>query len=131
VKRYWDTSALLNAFWDSRIEKLSREPDQWTRSHTLAEMFSTLTGGRLGFQFHPADAAEIVRELTDQINFVELTAAELQTALDEAEKRGVRGGRVHDWLHVQAAKKAGVEKLFTENFADFSGLEEGFVVTAP
>lgn len=131
MKRYWDTSALLNAFWDSRIEKLSREPDQWTRSHTLTEMFSTLTGGRLGFQFNPADAAEIVRELTSRMNFVELSSVEVQTALDEAEKRGVRGGRIHDWLHARAAKKAGVEKLLTENFADFAELEDGFEVAAP
>lgn len=83
VKRYWDSSALLNAFWDSRIEKLSQEPDQWTRSHTKAEMFSTLTGGRLGAQFYPSDTAEIVRELTLGMNFVELSADEIQTALDK------------------------------------------------
>ena len=131
MKRYWDTSALLSAFWDSRIEKLSREPDQWTRPHTLAEMFSTLTGGRLGFQFNPADAAEIIRELTGQMNFIELTAAELQAALDEAERHGVRGGRVHDWLHARAARKAGVEQLLTENFPDFAGLEDRFTIAAP
>ena len=94
-------------------------------------MFSTLTGGRLGFQFHPADVAEIVHELTAQMNFIELTSAEIQIAMEEAEKHGVRGGRVHDWLHARAAKKAGVERLLTENFADFSGLEDGFVVAAP
>lgn len=131
MKRYWDSSALLNAFWDSRIEKLSREPDQWTRPHTKAEMFSTLTGGRLGAQFYPSDAAEIVRELTQGINFVELSDAEIQAALEEAEKRGVRGGRVHDWLHARAAKKAGVAQLLTDNFADFAGLEDGFTVAAP
>lgn len=106
MKRYWDSSARLNAFWDSRIEKLSWEPDQWTRPHTKAEMFSTLTGGRLGGQFYPSDAAEIIRELTHGMNFVELSPDEIQTALDEAEKRG---GRVHDFLHAIAAKKAGVE----------------------
>lgn len=131
MKRYWDSSALLNAFWDSRIEKLSQESDQWTRPHTLAEMFSTLTGGRLGGQFNPTDAAEIVRELTDRMNFIELTGPEAQAALDEAEKKGVRGGRVHDWLHARAAKKAGVEQLLTNNFADFTGLEDGFTIASP
>ena len=131
MKRYWDSSALLGAFWDSRIENLAREPGQWTRSHTLAEMFSTLTGGRLGAQFNPADAAQIIRELTENMKFVDLTAAELQAALDAAEKLGVRGGRIHDWVHACAAKKAGVELLVTENFSDFAGLDDGFKIAAP
>ena len=131
MRRYWDSSALLDAFWDSRIEALSRESDQWTRPHTLAEIFSSLTGGRLGAQFCPSDAAEIVRELTERMNFVELSPAEVQTALDQAEKLGVRGGRVHDCLHARAARKAGVEALLTNNFGDFAGLEDGFKVAAP
>ena len=56
MRRYWDTSALLDVLEDSRIENLSKEKDQYTRPHTLAEMFSTLTGSRLGFSYQPADA---------------------------------------------------------------------------
>ena len=48
-----------------------------------------------------------------------------------AERRGVTGGRVHDWLHARAAKKAGVTELFTDNLRDFAGLEDGFSVVAP
>ena len=131
MRRYWDSSALLDAFFDSRIERLVREPDQWTRPHTLAEMFSTLTGGRLGGQFHPADASAIVEELTETMNFVELDAKEVQAALDLADKRGVRGGNVHDWIHARAAKKAGVAVLLTDNFTDFHNLADGFIVQAP
>ncbi|HXT10562.1 MAG TPA: hypothetical protein VN873_03290 [Candidatus Angelobacter sp.] len=131
MKRYWDSSALLEAFFDSRIERLSKEQDQWNAAYTLAEMFSTLTGGRLGGQFAPSDAAEIVRELTEAMNFVDLTEAEIQAALAESEKHGVRGGRVHDWLHARAAKKTGAEQLLMDNFGDFAGLEDGFTIAAP
>src|SRR6266566_3733069 len=131
MRRYWDSSALLDAFWDSRIEKLAQEPDQWTKSHTLSEMFSTLTGGRLGGQFVPADAAVIIRELSARMNFVELDYKEVLEALDEAEKRGVRGGNVHDWMHARAAKKAGVSVLLTGNFTDFGNLADSFTVEAP
>jgi predicted nucleic acid-binding protein len=131
VKRYWDSSALVDAFFDSRIEKQLFEPDQWTRPHSLAEMFSTLTSGKLGKQFLPDDAAAIVRELTAGVQFVELTPDEMLVAFDAAQKRGVRGGRVHDWLHAQAAKKAGVAELLTDNLTDFQGLEDGFTITAP
>ena len=58
MKRYWDASALIDAIHDSRVEAKAQEPGQVTRVHTLAEVFSTLTGGRLGFQYLADDAAE-------------------------------------------------------------------------
>jgi hypothetical protein len=131
MKRYWDASALVDALHDPRVEQQALEPDQWTRAHALAETFSTLTGGRLGFQYLPDDAAALIREITAGMNFVELDAAETLTALDAAQKRGVRGGRVHDWLHARAAQKAKVAELLTDNFADFAGLEDGFSVSPP
>lgn len=131
MRRYWDSSALLDAFWDSRIKRLSMEPDQWTRPDTLCEMFSILTGGRLGGQFHPADAAAIIQELSAAMNFVELDAKEVQAALDKADKSGVRGGNAHDLMHAVAARKAGVQTLLTDDLSDFKNLADGFTVQAP
>jgi len=131
MKRYWDASALIDALHDLRIEQKALEPEQWTRTHALAETFATLTGGRLGFRYLPDDAAALIRELTRTMNFVELDAAETLAALDVARSRGVRGGRVHDRLHARAAKKAGVEELLTDNLNDFAGLEDGFSSVPP
>lgn len=131
MKRYWDASALVDALHDERIEGLLREPDQWTRPHTLAEVFSTLTGGRLGIRYLADDAAALLREASASLKFVELDAAEVLAALDKAQNLGVRGGRVHDWLHAAAARKAKVQTLLTDNFADFDGLEDGFEIAAP
>lgn len=73
MKRYWDTSALVDALHDFRIEALALEPEQWTRPHSLAEAFSTLTGGRLGFRYLPSDAAALLRELTAGFSFMDWT----------------------------------------------------------
>jgi predicted nucleic acid-binding protein len=131
MKRYWDASALVDALHDSRVEQKALEPDQWTRAHAPAETFSTLTGGRLSVRYLPDDAAAMIRELTQTMNFVDLDAAETLAALDMARQRGVRGGRVHDWLHARAAQKAGVQELLTDNLNDFAGLEEGFSSMPP
>src|SRR5260370_37093891 len=101
MKRYWDASALVDALHDARVEQKVLEPDQWTRTHTLAETFSTLTGGRLGFQYLPDDAAALIREISAGMHFVELSPEETLAALEAAQARGVRGGRVHDWLHAR------------------------------
>jgi len=121
----------VDALHDSRIEKLASEADQFTRPHTLAEMFSTLTGGRLGVKYLPDDAAALIREITASFNFVNLDASEIQAALDSARNHGVRGGNIHDWIHARAAEKAGVQVLLTDNYGDFENLAEGFTIEAP
>ena len=131
MKRYWDTSALVDALHDSKIEAKVLEPDQWTRPHTLSEAFSTLTGGRLGFKYAPDDAAALLKEITAGMNFVELDKKHTLAALALAQERGIRGGRIHDWMHARAATRAKVAILVTENRADFIGLEDGFKVSTP
>jgi hypothetical protein len=126
MKRYWDTSALVNALHDLKLEAKVLELDQWTRPHTLSEAFSTLTGGRLGFKYVPADAAALLNNITGGMHFVELDKKDTLAALALAQKYGIRGGRVHDWMHARAAAKAGAAVLVTDNCSDFLGLEDGF-----
>jgi hypothetical protein len=131
MKRYWDSSALIDALQDSRIEAMALEPEQFTRPRALAESFSQITGGRLGIKVLADDAAALLDELTENFSFIELSAAEVREALHRPQENGVRGGRVHDWLHAVAAKKSGAAELLTNNFPDFEGLEAGFVVRSP
>lgn len=131
MRRYWDASALVDALHDPRVEQKTREPGQWTRLHALVETFATLTGGRLGIQYLPDDAAALVKEVSSNMSFVELDHSEISMALESAQQHGVRGGRVHDWLHACAARKANVAELLTDNLSDYAGLEDGFTVLAP
>ena len=122
MRVYWDSSALVVATMDPKVRQRLLEPDQFTRSHTLAEVFSTLTGGRLGFRVDATDAAAVVSQLGDSLQFVELEVQEIVSALNSARDLGVRGGRVHDFLHAVAASKAECQVLKTLNTADFQGL---------
>jgi len=131
MKRYWDSSALVDALHDPALRLVAEEEDQFTRPHSLSESFSTLTGGRLGIRYLPNHAAEMLRALTAGFQFVELSSEEILGALDDAQHKGVRGGRVRDWLHARAATKAGVEELVTDNFGDFAGLEDGWKLRKP
>jgi predicted nucleic acid-binding protein len=56
------------------------------------------------------------------LDFVDLSADEVLTALNYARAKGVRGGRVHDFLHAVAAEKAGADKIVTLDENDFNGL---------
>jgi len=121
MKIYVDSSALVAALngEPDAIAALLEKHSRFTRTHTLAETFSQLTGGRLGRRFLPDDAARMIRHNTKNFQFVDLTKEEVFEALDNARQDGVRGGLVHDYLHVWAAHKAGVEKISTLNAADF------------
>jgi predicted nucleic acid-binding protein len=130
MRRYWDTSALVNALHDLKLEAKVLELDQWTRPHTLSEAFSTLTGGRLGFKYAPDDAVALLKNIASGMHFVELDGKDTLAALALARKHGIRGGRVHDWMHARAATKAGVAVLVTDNRSDFEGLEDGFKLLA-
>jgi hypothetical protein len=131
MRRYWDTSALIDALHNAELEAKIMETDQWTRTHTLTEVFSTLTGGRLGFKYTPEDAAALLQEISGDLNFVELDKRNTLEALFMAHKHGIRGGRVHDWMHARAAAKVGATMLITDNLADFAGTEDGFQLISP
>ena len=129
---YWDSSALIAAAMDPSVrEKLATSRRQTTRSHALAEVFSTITGGRLGFRLGADDATDIVTDLSHHLAFVDLSPQETLDALAQAKKKGVRGGQVHDYLHAAAAIKGACTTLYTLNLRDFANLFEELEITKP
>jgi predicted nucleic acid-binding protein len=122
MSAYWDSSAVIEACNSAALRMRLHQERGLTRTHTLAEVFSTLTGGNLAFRLDADEAARTVANLAADLDFHDLTAAEVLTALKEARKKGVRGGRIHDYLHAVAAQKCGAKKLLTLDKNDFTGL---------
>ena len=134
MKAYWDSSALVTALLSGRTVK------GVTRTHSLAEVFSTFTGRGAGMmhdgknvqvRLSPGDAAALISSLRPGLGFEELTPEEMFEAMDEAQSRGVRGGAVHDWLHAKAALKAGAPVIYTNNRADFESFGLKLVLKDP
>jgi predicted nucleic acid-binding protein len=128
MKAYWDSSALVAAAADFALRTRLRQERGITRTHALAEIFSALTGGSLAIRLEADAAAEMVTNLAQDLDFVDLTAREVLAALRLARKRGVRGGRVHDFLHAIAAEKSGAEELLTTDQHDFESLTDSVKV---
>jgi predicted nucleic acid-binding protein len=92
-------------------------------AHAILETFSTLTGGRLGVRADADLAAQLLNEtILPRVRVIELNTLELLAGLQQAKRRGVRGGAIYDFIHLVAARKAGVEKLYTVNIRDFQRL---------
>ena len=128
MKAYWDSSALVEAAADLALRSRLRQERGITRTHALAEIFSALTGGNLAIRLEADAAAQVVETLAQDLDFVDLPAKEVLGALKLARKRGVRGGRVHDFLHAIAAENSGVEELLTTDQHDFESLTQSVKV---
>src|SRR5258708_18661211 len=122
MKAYWDSSALVETNFDPALRaRLSTERGV-TRTHALAEIFSTMTGGKLPIRYDADDAARVLEGLVADLDFEDLSPQEVLSAFKQARKLGVRGGHVHDLLHAAAADNSGVQHLLTLDRNDFSGL---------
>ena len=121
MKTYWDSSAIIEAVQQPQLKARLKSERGITRPHALAETFSTLTGNPVN-RIDADSAAAIIANLSLSLDFVDLTAEEMLAAFNVCKKIGVRGGRVHDFMHAVAAAKGGAEKIITLDENDFEGL---------
>jgi hypothetical protein len=129
VKAYWDTSALIASFADADLESRLITERGFSRTHSFAEIFAALTGGNLAIRVDADEAAGMVEDIASYIDVIDLTATEVLVALKTARSKGVRGGRVHDYLHAVAAAKSGAAELLTGDTNDFAGLSAAVAIT--
>jgi predicted nucleic acid-binding protein len=123
MKAYWDSSVLVETTINSDLRTRLRNEKGFTRTHSLAEVFSALTGNPR-VRADASQAAETIEQLAEHLEFTDLTSAEVISALKKAKRKGVRGGHVHDLLHAAAADKSGAKELLTLDTNDFQGLPE-------
>lgn len=123
-----DTSVLVGALLASSdrhqaCREVLLKGDAKVHPHAFAELFSTLTGGRLPIRMMPDEAANLIRQqVALRVATIELSTPEILDLLEGAQVRGVRGGAVYDFLHLGAAAKAGVRTFYTLNLSDFRSM---------
>jgi predicted nucleic acid-binding protein len=105
--------------------QLLRRKHITTWTHALAEVFSTLTGGRLGCRVAPAVANQLISAMAPRLRLVELPAGDIMQAIQQADAAGIRGGALYDYLHVIAARKVGATELHSINARHFAAITRG------
>ena len=120
---YFDSSAMIRAY------SLRQVPKGVTRSHSLAEFYSTLTGPGLKSILNgrtviatlpPVLAAQAAQKTFAKMTFRDLTDKEAMEALASAAEANEFGRNIHDWMHCQAAELAECGKVATLNAKDFA-----------
>jgi hypothetical protein len=130
MRDYWDSSAVLNALAARSVADRLDDGEHFTRSHAFVEVFSHLSGKGLplrggGRQRVTAeDAARMVASLAARMVVRDLSLAETVLALKDAQRFGVQGARIHDFIHARAARLCGADRILTRDLG-FAAISDG------
>jgi predicted nucleic acid-binding protein len=91
-------------------------------SHSLAELYATLTALPLSPRVHPSDAFDAVEHRADTLHAIALNAAEFRIAIREAAARHAVSGQIYDALILAAAETSKAEIVYTWDVGHFRRL---------
>ncbi len=126
---FFDSTVLVGAMiedeehHESCARILESAEQGYAALHSLAECYATLTGGKLGIQISPGDAAQLIRcNLCERLSLVQLSSSEYMRLIEGAGPAGARGGAIYDLLLLACARKVKAGRIYTLNDRHFSAL---------
>lgn len=139
MRTLFDTSVLVPALvaqlpkhaasrrWLDRA--IAGEFDWYVSSHTLAELYASMTALPVAPRILPEEARDLIRaNIVGRATIVALSADDYVEVIDALASDGLRGGVTYDALIVKAAVKAKVERLVTHNARHFQRLTRGHAI---
>src|ERR1051326_2013775 len=127
MKVLFDTSTLMSAFlqdepnhakslaWLKRVR--DKEIDGLVSTHSLAELYATLTGKR---KYSATAALTVIeQDIIGLLEKIDLSAHDYHTLLRHFKDLDITGGTIYDGIISMAAKKADVDFLVTGNKSHF------------
>jgi predicted nucleic acid-binding protein len=130
MKEFFDTSVLIGAFWrghphhQASLKLLSAASKRKSAcaTHTLAEVYATMTALPVKDVIPPDQALLFVQEVRDRLTLVTLTEAEYYTTIEQAAALQFISGRIYDALLLRCAAKVKAEKIYTWNLKHFRAI---------
>jgi len=133
VKVYFDTNVLVAALktehphHPASFAALGRvhggRIHGYIAAHGLAELYSVLTRAPFASPVYPEEALRLITEsIQPFFNIVDLSSKAYLGAITACGTAGWKGGRIHDVVHLQAARQAKCDRVYTYNLADFHAL---------
>lgn len=127
MKAFLDTSILVATFYgDHQHHEASKnlflrfdKADACCASHSLAEVYATLTGMPGRHRVTGDEALLFLANIRERLTIVALNSNDYFATLEAAAAHALAGGAIYDALLAQCALKAGAESLYTWNLKDF------------
>lgn len=133
MKVYLDTNIIVADAVSSHVHHARAaallqqiESRRWTPvlvAHGLAEIYSVLTRTPYQPRITPAQAWQIIEQnVLASFEIEALGRGEYSRVVKECAAQGWSGGRIHDVLHIAAARKAQCSRIYTFDVAHFCQL---------
>lgn len=130
MRIFFDTSVLVAALFEGHTRHAQAFP--WLKraqereftflvaTHSLAELYSTLTSLPVRPRISPAAARELIHESVEGVaELISLSPADYSSTLQRISELGLSGGVTYDALLARAAEKSAADRLLTFNQSDF------------
>jgi predicted nucleic acid-binding protein len=133
LKVYFDTNVLIAALvtehphhadsFAALLRVHRAKIDGYIAAHGLAELYSVLTRAPFTSPIYPEDALRLITEsVAPFFSIVTVSGKGYLSVIEACGTAGWKGGRIHDALHLQAARQSACDLIYTYNLADFQGL---------
>ena len=130
MKAFLDTSVLVPVFYgdhqhhEPSLELYSNlvKHDACCGAHSLAEVYSTLTGMPGKYRVTADQAMLFIGSIGEHLTVIALTSDEYAAALESWSKTPIVGGTIYDALLASCALKAGAETMYTWNHRHYRQL---------
>ena len=130
MKKYlFDTSVLVAAIFEKHPKH--DKAFQWLKnavegkitlyisSHTLAELFSVITGMPASPKISPAQAKMLIDKNLRSAKVIDLGSRDYRAVISLMAELNLSGGIIYDALSAYSARKAKVDNILTFNEKDF------------
>lgn len=135
MKAYFDTNVLVAASVQEHQHHVlafdlvkavkERALEGCISTHGLAEFYAVLTRAPFTPRVHPAETARFLEDnVLPYFELIALSAKDYRAVLSSCAAAGLIGGIVFDALHLQAAQKAGCDRVYTFNVRDFRAVAQ-------
>ncbi len=106
------------------LERICRGDDAgFTAGHCLAETFSVLSRMPTTPKLTPQDVLSILEaNVIPHFTLIVLVPADYPQAVRQMAGRGLGGGRIYDLLHLSAARKQALDRIYTFNETEWRNL---------
>ncbi len=144
VKVYFDTNVVVAGYVQSHsqhhlafkivLDAYSGPHSGVVLAHGLTEIYSVMTRTPFAPRVSPREAWQMLTDnVLERFEIVHLTTAEYADALRVCAEAGWPGGRIHDVLHMKAARKARCERIYTFDVKHFRQLAPDLadIIVAP
>jgi predicted nucleic acid-binding protein len=127
---FFDTTVLVAASSQSHSQHLqafpalrrvtTRKDRGFISTHSIAEVYATLTRMPVEPRIHPTEAGRIVTDnILPHFETVPIGKPDYLAALNTVKSGGWIGAKIYDALLLRCAEKCGVDRIYTFNLRDF------------